>query len=143
MYSGRIYNLGTRSEHVTVEALADSGGSVMIVSYDLAGRINMQVKKPANASLKDASGNDMDITGKGILVVQEEHGFPHKFKVLVSMSLMQEELVVGFEDLKILHILNKDFPKTLPDHRRDSCNSIRGGQWEEEMAAKEEQEKPR
>ena len=37
---------GTRSEHVTVEALATSGSLVSILSYDLAGRINMEVKKP-------------------------------------------------------------------------------------------------
>ena len=36
----------------------------MILSYNLAGRINMQVKKPGNATLQDASGNDMNISGK-------------------------------------------------------------------------------
>ena len=45
--------------------------------------------------------------------MQEEHGFPHEIKVLVSRSLGQEELVMRLADLKILH---KDFPKTLPDH---------------------------
>ena len=72
-------------------------------------------------------------------VVREEHGFPYKIKIIVYRSLGQEELLVVLKNLKILNI-PKDFIMTLPDHRRDSYNSIMGDKWEEEIKAIEEQE---
>ena len=87
------------------------------------GRINMQIRKPENAPLKDASSNNINISGKGTSVVREEHCFPYKIKIIVSTSLGQEELLVVLKNLKILNIY-KDFPKTLPGYRRDSYNSI-------------------
>ena len=38
----------------------------------------------ADAILKDASHKHMDVSGKSEIMVQEEHGLPHKIKVLVS-----------------------------------------------------------
>ena len=48
-----------RNPSVRVEALADSGSSVSILSFDLAGKIKM--KTP----VQDTSGNDMDVSGGG------------------------------------------------------------------------------
>ena len=45
--------------------------------------------------------------------------FLYKTKVLVSKSLGQEELRVGLEDLKTLHILHRDFPETLQGHKME------------------------
>ena len=116
----------------TVDALADSGASASIISWDLATKVNMVVFE------------------KGEIMVQEEHGFPHKIKVLVSKDLGKNELVVGLEDLKDIGILHKEFPKTLPERRREDAkqfnvqyNSIRGDQWNEQMEVKEKRERAR
>ena len=42
----------------------------------------------------------MDVSGRGEIMVPEEHGIQHKIKVLVSKYLGQDELDVGLEDLK-------------------------------------------
>ena len=58
------------------------------------------------------------------IIVQEEHGLPHKIKVLVSKDLGQDELVVCLEDLKDIVILHKEFPKTLPERRRKNIKQV-------------------
>ena len=67
--------------------------------------------------------------------------------MLVSKDLGPDELVVGLEDLKNINILHKEFPKTLPEWRREDAkqvnaqyNSIRGDQWNEQMEVKEVKE---
>ena len=47
-----------------VEALADSGSSVSIISFNLAQTINLQMRGKGSALLKDASGNDMYMCGR-------------------------------------------------------------------------------
>ena len=74
----------------------------------------MVVFGKVDATLKNASQKHMDVSGKGEIMVQEEHGLPHKIKVLVSIDLGQDELVVGLENLMNINILRKGFPKTLP-----------------------------
>ena len=103
-----------------------------------------------DATLKDSSHKHMDVSGKGKIIVQEEHGLPHKIKVLVSKDLGQDELVVCLEDLKDIVILHKEFPKTLPERRRENIkqvnvqyNSIRGDQWNEKMEIKEKRKRAR
>ena len=85
--------------------------------------------------MKDASNTHVDVSGRGEIMVQEEYGLSHKIKVLVSKDLGQVELVVGLEDLKDLGILHPEFPRTIPDKRREGAqihkmqyNSIRGDQ---------------
>ena len=78
----------------------------------------MNIYEKGEATLKDGSHNHMDVSGKGEIMVQEEDGWPLKIQVLVSKSLGKGELVVGLEDLKELHILHNDFPRTLPEFRR-------------------------
>ena len=51
-------------------------------------------------------------------MMREEYGIPHEIKVFVSKDLEKEELVVGLEDLKILSILHKEFPRKLPEQRK-------------------------
>ena len=74
----------------------------------------MVVFGKVDATLKNASHKHMDVGGKGEIMMQEEHGLPHKIKVLVSIDLGQDELVVGLENLMNINILRKGFPKTLP-----------------------------
>ena len=71
---------GENNPIIRLEALADSGSSVSILSHDLAERINdnMKIRRGGMARLQEASGNVMDVSGRGTLVVQEKHGFPHK-----------------------------------------------------------------
>ena len=74
----------------------------------------------------------------------------HTKKVLVSKDLGPDELVVGLEDLKDINILHKEFPKTLPEWKREDArqvnaqyNSIRGDQWNEQMEVKEKRKRAR
>ena len=134
----------------TIQALADSGASASIISWDLAKKINMVVYEKGDATLKDASHKHMDVSGKGEVIVQEDHGLPLKIQVLVSKDLVKDELVVGLEDLKDLNILHKNFPKTLPEFRRGvkaskptQYNTMRGDQWYEQKEVKEERERAR
>ena len=87
----------------------------------LQKKVNMVIFEKGDATLKDASHTNMDVSGRGEIMVQEEHGLPHKIKVLVSKDLGKNELVVGVEDLKDIGILHKEFPKTLPERRREDA----------------------
>ena len=58
----------------TVEALADSGASASIISWDLAKKLNIVVFEKGDATLKDASNKHIDVSGKGEFMVQEEYG---------------------------------------------------------------------
>ena len=106
-----------------MEGLADSGASASIISWYLAKKLNMVVFGRGDATLKDSSHKHMDVSGKGKIIVQEEHGF-NKIKVLVLKDLGQDELVVCLEDLKDIVILHKEFPKTLPERRRKNIKQV-------------------
>ena len=101
----------------TIQALADSGASSSIISWDLAEKLDMTMYDKGEATLKDGSHNYMDVSGIGSIMVQEKEGIPLKITVLISKSLGEEELVIGLRDLKDMHILHEDFPRTLPEFR--------------------------
>ena len=84
----------------------------------------MVVFEKGDATLKDTSHKHMNVSGKGEVMVQEEYGVPHKIKVLVSKDLGADKLVVGLEDLKDINILHKEFPKTLPEWRREDAKQV-------------------
>ena len=80
-------------------------------------------------------------------MMQEELGLPLQIKVLVSKDLGMDELAVGLEDLKDTDILHHEFPKTLPEKRRDHAkqvnvqyNNIREDQCSEQMEVREKRE---
>ena len=90
----------------------------------------------------------MDVSGRGDIMLQEEHRIQHKIKVLVSTDFSQDELVVGLEDLKVIGILHREIQKTLPERKREHAkqfnvqyNSIRGDQWNAQMASEGEEGK--
>ena len=89
-----------------MQALADMGGFISILSYNLAVRLSLQVRKPVNAMLSDASGNPRDVSVRGSLTVQEEHVWPYDIRVIISKSPGKEELVVRLEDLKSIYVLH-------------------------------------
>ena len=93
----------------------------MLISWDLAKKLNMLVFEKEGAIMKNASHKRMDVIEKGEVMVQEEYRMPHKIKVLVSKNLDADELVVGVADLNILH---KEFPKTLPEWRREDAKQV-------------------
>ena len=130
--------------------MADSGALASIISWNLAKKVNMIVFEKGDATLKDASHKHMDVSGRREIMVQEEHGTPHKVKVLVSKELGKNELVLGVEDLKDIGILHREFSKTLPERRREDAkpfnvqyNSIKVDQWNEQMEVKEKRERAR
>ena len=115
------YKKGIQEEkQKTIQALADSGATSSILSWDLAGKLNVTMYDKGKATLKDGSHNYMDVSGIGSIMVQEKEGLPLKITVLISKSLGEEELVIGLSDLKDMHILNKDFPRTLPEFRTNT-----------------------
>ena len=90
----------------------------------------MVIFEKGDATLKDASHKNMDVSGRGEIMVQE--------------------FVVGLEYLKNIGILHREFPKTLPERRREDAkqfniqyNSIRGDRWNEQMEVKEKRERAR
>ena len=96
----------------------------------------------------DVSHKNMDVSGRGDIMLQEEHRIQHKIKVLVSTDFSQDELIVGLEDLKVFGILHREFQKTLPERKREHAkqfnvqyNSIRGDQWNAQMASEGEEGK--
>ena len=75
----------------------------------------MIVFEKGDTTLKDASTR-----------VQEEHGIPHKVKVLVSKDLGKNELVVGLEDLKDIGILHREFPEKMQNSSMSSTTVKEG-----------------
>ena len=62
---------GTREEKVqTVEALADSGASASIISWDLAKKVNMIVFEKWDSTLRNKKQKHMDVSGRGEIRVQ-------------------------------------------------------------------------
>ena len=108
--------------------MADSGASDSIISWDLAKKMNMIVFEKGDATLNEPSHKLMDVSGRGEIMVQEEHGLPHKIKVLVSKDLGKNELVVGVEDLKDINILHRELPKTLPEIKREETKAFQYSQ---------------
>ena len=78
-----------------VAALADSGLSASILSYNLGLLLRFELEEPGDATLEDISGINMDISGKAYLTVREEQRHAKRIQVLVSKSLGKEELVLG------------------------------------------------
>ena len=68
--------------------------------------------------MEDASGSRMNVTAVASVVVRELAGIPSYFQVLVSKDVGRDKMVVGIDELKTLHILHADFPRTLPKFRR-------------------------
>ena len=60
----------------------------------------------------------MDVTAVATVAVRETEGISSCFQVLVSKDIGNDELVGGIDELKTLHILHQDFPKTIPEYRR-------------------------
>ena len=60
----------------------------------------------------------MDVTAVATVAVRELAGIPSCFQVLVSKDIGKDDMVIGIDELKTLHILHQDFPRTLPEFRR-------------------------
>ena len=114
-----------------IQALADSGASCSIISRDLATTLNIHIYEKGEATLKDGSYNHMDESGRGEVVMKEKDGWPLKIDVMVSNGLGEGELVVGLEELKELHILYKEFPRTLHEFRRSKAEQAQSVQYYE------------
>ena len=54
-----------------IQALADSGASATIISWDLATTLNMPIYEKGEATLKNGSHNHMDVSGRGKVMVQD------------------------------------------------------------------------
>ena len=65
-------------------------------------------------NLKDALGSRMDVTGVASVAVRELASKVSYFQVLVSKDIGKDEMVVGIDELKTLHILHTDFSRKLP-----------------------------
>ena len=108
----------SKGQGVKIQPLADSGSSASIISLELAIKLDLEREDPGNTKLTDASGANMDVTAVATVAVREMEGIPSCFQVLVSTSVGKDEMVVGIDNLKTLHILHQNFPKTIPEYRR-------------------------
>ena len=108
----------SKGQGVKIQSLADSGSSASIISLELAIKVELEREDPGDTRLTDASGASMDVTAVATVAVRELEGIPSCFQVLVSKDIGKDEMVVGIDDLKTLHILHQDFPKTIPEYRR-------------------------
>ena len=59
-----------------MEALADSGAS--IISWYLAKKVNMMIFEKGDATLKDASHKNMDVSGRGSSWCKRSTGYNTK-----------------------------------------------------------------
>ena len=59
------------SKHIRmkVEALADSGATASIISFDLAKKVNMIIFEKGESTLTNASNKSMDVSGRGEITV--------------------------------------------------------------------------
>ena len=85
-----------KHKRIKVEALADSGATHSIISFNLAKKVNMIMFEKGEATLTNASNTRMDVSGRGEITVQEELGFPHKISVLISKDLGRQNLSLAW-----------------------------------------------
>ena len=60
----------------------------------------------------------MDVSAVASVAVREMTVIPSCFQVLISRDIGKNDMVIGIDELKTLHILHQDFPKTLPEFGR-------------------------
>ena len=119
-FISRPRKLGVKREQLKVDALVDLGCSVLILSYDLSVKLELEAEMLGNAS-----GIAMDISGKAVLKVRQQQGIRTEIRIIISKSLGKEEMVVGLADLKSLNLLHKDFPRPCQaSGGRASCAKI-------------------
>ena len=108
----------SQGQGLKIKALADSGSSASIISLELAIKLGLEREDPGDTKLEDASGSRMDVSAVATVAVREMAGIPSCFQVLVSKDIGKDDMVIGIDELKTLHILHQDFPRTLPEFRR-------------------------
>ena len=110
-----------RSRHgkLHTKALPDSGATKLVLSLDLAKRINLTPKLKAN-SLYAADNRKLACEGRAMVKVD---GI--KVQILVSSSL-NNELILSWHDLIRLGVLPADFPNKIATVARisDSMDSL-------------------
>ena len=107
----------SKSQGEKIQALADSGSSATIISLELAIKLGLEREDPGDTKLSDASSARMDVIAVATVAVRELASIPSCFQVLVSKDIGKDKQVVGIDELKTLHILHQDFPRTLPKFR--------------------------
>ena len=108
----------SQGKGLRIKALADSGSSASIISLELTIKLGLEREDPGDTELQDASGSRMDVSAVATMAVREMTGIPSCFQVLVSKDIGKDDVVIGIDELKTLHILHQDFPRTLPEFRR-------------------------
>ena len=118
---------GTKEGRVqTVEALADSGASASFISWDLAKKVNMIVFEKGDAKLKDASHKYIDVSGRGKswyrrtwdTTQNKSPGLKRLGKIFIICGCAGSE--------RHWHLAHREFPKTLPERRREDAKQFNG-----------------
>ena len=105
----------------------------------------MIILEKGESTLTNASNKSMDVSGRGeITVCARRARITTQDQAIDIKRSWQSRACDWLKDLKNLGILHQDFPKTLPEKRREQVNmqynSIRGDQWSEQMEIKERME---
>ena len=97
--------------HNVVWALCDTGASVSILSGETARRLNVTLEKTTPTVIKLASADDREIPmlGEAEVWVRSNNQYRRKIRVAIVDGL-DEQLIVGFDHLKMLGFLPSDWP---------------------------------
>ena len=109
----------------TIQVLHDSGASINLMSESIfkKNRLPFSRINPEEYSIKDAQGANINITGKARVRMK----FPNNhrfviFETLLSDSLEDERLIVGWKQMMVWGILPKTFPSPPPTNHVISDN---------------------
>ena len=94
------------------DVLPDTGCSQSIISHDIAVNNGMRINKRKKKTILNASDEPMICNGT---VLFDLSYYDHRTTVeaLVSSDL-NDEVLLGWQTLKRLHIIHEDFPKPIP-----------------------------
>ena len=116
------------------KALPDTGCSTTVMAKNIALREKLSINKNHNIKLTNASGDRMNIAGITTTWVRTHYSANgrrnkkpiwKKIKAIISDAL-EDEILLGVEDMKSLKLIHKNFPCVINDDDSDSqCEKAR------------------
>ena len=109
-------NANSHTRHqLAVEACADSGAAMSVVSTDIVQRLNAPITKESRLLLSLTAANDAPMRATGtarLRIFMENKWFDVDCLVTPSMT---GRLLIGRPDLAAMHIIPPNFPAIIPD----------------------------
>ena len=103
---------GTAGSPVTINALPDTGATRSIISERTAERYKIaRTPTATHIRILAANGDSMTCAGEAVLRVLKGGEIIHTMRALVVPEI-QEDLLIGWQDLKAMGVIPKSFPNT-------------------------------